>query len=441
MLLLGIMLGIAIVATVITIPFCPSTHTSPDPRQPGTTLATVEALKKQELELVNRLVEDFSRDPAAVNLLANVHNNHGNRTEAVKCWERVVLLDPSNAAAYDSMARVALLKEEHAKAAQLWHKALRNDPNMFGVHFRLAHALMAMGQPQRAATALKKDLEISPEASWSYYLLGELYAQLKQFDQAKQSFQAAIQIEPKRAKAYYGLATVCMRLNQTDEARKFMDKFKELKAQEVTADKDRRSAYDDLEEIRSRVAETCTEAGNIYHRRANAGEAEQLWRTAAALDPKNIACRTNLAALYQWNNSVVQALEICEQLLALEPDNPTRHFNIGVLNARLKKFDAAEKAFLKARELAPRQSDSYRMLAQMHLETDRPTAETLALGRHAVRLEPKAENYFVLGAVHVKNGNPAEALAALQQAIALDPGNPKYRSTYELFQKRIQKEN
>ncbi|MEE8577109.1 MAG: tetratricopeptide repeat protein [candidate division Zixibacteria bacterium] len=442
MLLFGIILGIAIMATIVTLRFYPTAaHTSPVLEQPETTLATVEALKKQELELANQLVEDFPRDQVTINLLANVHNNHGNRTEAQKYWEQIVLLNPNNAAAYDSMARIALLKEEHAKAIQLWQKTLQIDPNMFGVHFRLAHALMAMGQSQQATAALKKDLEISPKASWSYYLLGQLYLQLKDYKQAKQNFKAAIQIQHGNAKAYYGLATVCMRLEQTDEARKFMEEFKKLKAQDVRADKDRRSTYDDLEAIRSQVAETCTEAGNIYHRRSNTQKAEQLWRTAATLDAENIACRMNLAALYQWNNSVVQALEISEQLRVLEPDNPNRHFNVGVLNARLNKFKAAEKAFQMSRELAPQQSDSYRMLAQMYIEMGRATAETLALARKAVQLEPKAENYFVLGAAFVKNGNRTEALAALKRAIELDPNNPKYQHIYELFQKRIQKEN
>jgi tetratricopeptide (TPR) repeat protein len=440
-LLLGIIVCAAIIAVVVTRQFCPTAGTLPSPEQPTTPLSTVEALKNEELELINQLVEDFPRDPATTNLLANVHNNHGNRSEAVRYWEQVVLLDPNNAVAYDSMARVALLKEEHAKAIHLWQKALQMNPSMFGVHFRLAQALMVVGQPQQAIAALKKDLEISPKASWSYYLLGQLYMQLKDYEQAKQSFKAATQIQPGYAKAYYGLAVVCMRLEQTDEARKFMDEFKKLKAQDVRVDKDRRSTYDDLETIRSRFAETCTEGGNIYYRHRNAQKAEQLWQTAAALDPKNIACRTNLATLYQRNNRLLQALEFCEQLRELEPENPARHFNVGILNAHLKKFDAAEKAFLKARELAPQKSDSYRMLAQMYLETGRRVAEALALARQAVQIEPTAENYFVLGAVYAKNDNLVEALAALQRAIALDPNNPKYRRIYELFKKRIQKEN
>ena len=441
-LLFVIIFGIAIIATIITLRFYPTeAHKPPALEQPETTLATVEALKKRELELVNQLVGDFPGDQVSINLLANVHNNHGNRTEAQKYWEQIVLLNPSNAAAYDSLARIALLKEEHVKAVQLWEKTLQIDPNMPGVHYRLAQALMAMGRSQQAIEALKKDLEISPKASSSYFLLGQLYLQLNDYKQAKQNFKAAIQIRPDYSKAYYGLVTVCMRLEQTDEARQFMEEFKKLKAQDVRADKDRRSAYDDLEEIQSRVAETCIEAGNIYYKHSNAQKAEQLWREAAALDAGNIACRTNLAAFYQWSNNVEQALEISEQLRLLEPDNPIRHFNVGVLNARLSKFEAAEKAFQMSRELAPQQSDSYRMLAQMYMEMDRATAEALALARKAVQLEPKAENYFVLGAVFVKNNNRTEALAALKRAIELDPDNPKYRHVYELFRKRIQKEN
>jgi Flp pilus assembly protein TadD len=329
---------------------------------------------------------------------------------------------------------VALLREEHEKAAALWRKAAALDPTLPGVHYHLAQALAAMGESGEAIAVLKKDVQDSAKAGQGHWLLGQLYVQLKEYEKAKNSYQTALQLQPDHAKAYYGLAVLSARLGQSDQARRYMDRFKQLKTRDVKLDKGRRSTYDDLEVMRAQVAGTYSDVGTVYAAHGNLPEAEQLWRKAAILDPGNTACRTNLATLYQRNRRQREAVEICEQLRALEPDNPVRYLNLGILRARLRQFDAAEQALRKACELAPRRSDGYRLLAQIRLDRNEGGAETMELARQAVRLEPIAPNYFVLGAACAKNGDLAGARSALQRAMALDPGNPKYRRTYELFQ-------
>jgi len=376
----------------------------------------------------------------ALDLLAHVYNNQGNRTQAVAHWEKVVALDHRHAGAYDAMARVAFLAEEHERAVQLWNKTLAINPRMPGVHARLASAFMGLGQMQEAIAALQKAIEISPQAGQSHYMLGEAHRQLGQYELAQESFQAALRIQPDSAKVCYGLATVYLALKQTDKATAWLVTFRRLKAADVQADKDRRSQYDDIQVVRAEIAQTYTQMGIIYARHRDLRSAEQLWKRAAELDRTQVECRTNLAKLYQQTHRAQQALTLCRELAELEPGNGAHPFNMGMLHANLKEFDAALQAFQKARTLAPEKSASYRLLAQMYLETGRDTAQARTYAQQAVTLEAQAENYFVLGAVKVKQGDSAGAAEALQRALTLEPNNPKYQSTYRAFQIRMQQE-
>ena len=62
----------------------------------------------------------------------------------------------------------------------------------------------------------------------------------------------------------------------------------------------------------------------------------------------------------------------------------------------------------------------------------RKLSEAKKLAAKAVELEPLAKNYFLLGSICRRVGDRAAARAAIEQAVALEPGNPQYRQAYEL---------
>ncbi len=60
-----------------------------------------------------------------------------------------------------------------------------------------------------------------------------------------------------------------------------------------------------------------------------------------------------LAKLYESANRGEDALVIRERLRAIEPENTINLLNIGIGNARLHRFEAAEAAFRKVVQTAP----------------------------------------------------------------------------------------
>ena len=187
-------------------------------------------------------------------------------------------------------------------------------------------------------------------------------------------------------------------------------------------------AYDDLAAFRAGVALILTAAGQVYRSRGNALETEDHWRRAAEYDPRNAACREQLAALYQESGRLPETLTALEQLAEIEPHNPVYRVGAGVFSARLGQVDAAEKSFRKAVEQAPDRHEGYAALVQLSLQTNRNLSDVRQFALTAARLAPTAANDALLAAACRRVGDiPAPARPWIGRSRRI----PRIRSTGE----------
>jgi len=123
------------------------------------------------------------------------------------------------------------------------------------------------------------------------------------------------------------------------------------------------SAY--LREIAVRAH---NEAADFYQKRGNPNQAEDLWRRAAVLDPKNVECRKQLAFVYERSDRVREALCVCQELRDLEPANAANWLSVGLLSVRLHRRSEGLAAIEKAIQLDPsnqRCRDAYEAAKQL----------------------------------------------------------------------------
>jgi len=401
---------------------------------------TPATLQAEELACAQRLLETYSTESRVLNVVGHIHNNHGNRTAALVHWQRAIALDPNNAVAYDAMAKVAFLKEDNQEAIRLWQKTLDVAPRMPGTHYQLATALMGVGRLDEAAAAFGREIEINPHVSSTHAMLGEVTRLLGHYDSALISFKTAVQIDPNATKACYGLATVYRALKDKEQSEQWMVRFRQLKDIDIQGDHDRRSGYDDMDDLRSLAARTFTEVASIYAQHGDYQSAEPLWLRASALDTAQLSCRQNLGQLYHYTNRIDKAIEMCKQLTKLDPGNPEYLVNMGVFYARLEQYDAAIDAMEKANGLDSERSANFRFLTKIYLQTSRDADQAIAYARRAVDLEPSAANYFMLGTALKGKDDQTGALAAFQRAAELDPFKPQYQSNYRNLRKQMPQE-
>ena len=391
----------------------------------------IAALKKDELELAEKLMKDFPDSTNPIMLMGNLWERHGDATRALEYFNKVLEKDTERPDVYKSIGWFYMNKEQYEQAIEYWQKALEINPSIPDVHHDIALALMGQNKQSQAIVELEKDIRISPRPSSSYFLLGQLYLRQNEYEKARKNYEKAIEIKPNYPNAYYGMFTLSARLRQQEKATEYMVVFKKLKAEEMKALKDENEAVDDLIDMQKGAAETYLLAGQMYQSNENIQKAEELYQKAAMLNPEDIQCLGKLASLYIATKRIDDAISLYGRISEIDPNDPICHLNIGILSVQIKQLGNAEKAFRKVIEVAPDNSSGYRELAQLYLRagTGYPHARTLA--EKAVALEPTALNYFVLCWACDMNGDSNNAIKAIEQAVQLEPANVKYRNVYE----------
>lgn len=394
-----------------------------------------ESMKAEQYSIGKKLLDDFPDNFDSFRIMGFVHSSHGNTEDMLSCWQRCQELEPDRAEIYDQLGRHAIKVEDHEAAVEYLQTALRLDPRLPELRQNIGQAWMNMGKAEEAVTVLQQEQSQSrsPEL---HSLLADAFFQLQQFENAKENYAAAAKLAPNRPRAYYGLVKTCARLGLREEMAKFSKKFQAIESAIEAADQVYRKEFDDLKIMRGRLVKTCIDTGRVYGRDKQFDRAQTLWERATALDGKNTECRSLLAKLYRSQRKLSKALLHYEVLVRLEPTNTDHFHDLGFIQAQAGRLADAEMTFKQLLEIAPKKAMGHRTLAKFYLNTNRQTALAQTLAASAVKLEPVADSYFVLGWACAKNGRFADAELALQEAIRMAPKNPTYRKLYETIKRQ-----
>jgi len=410
------------------------------PRAVATELSPEEetaALKQEEMELAQQVLIDFPNGSGSHMLMGDLYARHGNTTEAVTFWEKSLEIDPTNFDACRNTGRIALETEQFDRAVELFRKALEIRPNSGDLRSDIAEALMDSGKYAEAITELQQEIKIFPLSFTARFQLAEAYRQQKEYDRAIEHYEQTIRLEPEHSHAYYGLAMVYTRMGQRDKAKEYVATVRKLRDKIDSVYSSRQSGYREyLTSLRASVVKTYLDAERLYRDGGNIARAEELLNRASGLDRNNTRSLERLASLYYTTNRAGKALECFERIARADPNNHFSHLNIGRVATQLRMFDKAERAFRKTISLAPNNPAGYRELARFYLRTNTNAARAYTLAKKAITLGRNAEAYFLLGWAADVNGDRTGALQAMEQAIKLQPRNPKYRQIYERIKKK-----
>lgn len=129
----------------------------------------------------------------------------------------------------------------------------------------------------------------------------------------------------------------------------------------------------------------------------------------------------NLANVYKETGAFDQALRLYDEAIALKPDNPFNHYNLGLTQLAAGRPEAALSSLEQARRLKPDFVDASLSLGNAAKALNRLEAAAQAY-REAIRYRPDhADAHANLGAIQVLLGQQAAAVASLQTALRLNP--------------------
>ncbi len=397
------------------------------------------ALREEQLRAARELFEAFPRDPDAVYVTGYVSHEQGDTASAIRYWEEMIKPEFGATRLYDradalyNLGYTYLLREDYDKAISFLRESIRLNPRRQEAHYRLAHALFLKGTMEECVRVLD---EAKIDAPLAHRLRGMANQQLGKLEDAKKDYESAVRLNPDLAEAYYGLAMVCARLGDRVKADECRKKFEALKSQDDAAGRQARTEFDPLAITRRSFARTHTEIGRVYLLRGQPRKAEELFLRAAEVDPDNTGCRFQLIMLLQQRQQNQEALRFAQEMVRAEPRNAFHYLAVGNLQARLRQRAEAESAFKKVIELAPGRPEGYFALAQLYLQGDIQLSEALRLARRAVELSPSPVNYYVLSQACARNGDLQGAVAAIEKACELDPGNQQLQGWRSRLQRQ-----
>ncbi|MFH1920992.1 MAG: tetratricopeptide repeat protein [Planctomycetota bacterium] len=387
-------------------------------------------------QAVERLTDRFPDDPNSLDVAAWFELRFGKSEEAVRQWQRCLDLNPDSAEAYFWIGSVARDTGDLEKAADCFRKAWERDPGSPRLPVHLAQALMNLGRMDEAIEVLQKNLKAHPKSMPSFVLLGEIYVQRKEYERGKEYLEAAVEMFPGFTTAYYGLANACVGLGKEEESKKYLEQFKALKARDEKAHRERLKTSDGVSPVRYGVSKVYTDAAKVYLAHGDPETAEEHLLKAVDLSSGYEECLQVLAWLYERQGRTDEALETLSQAREDDPDNVSVHLRLGALHVRRGQFEAAEEAFLNVTRVSPHQAGGYAALANLYLKANRKLPEAREMAQKAVDQEPLARNYFLLSLACQRNGDLDGGRSAIEQAVALDPDDPKYQQLREWLQLR-----
>jgi superkiller protein 3 len=316
--------------------------------------ATDDDLKLEARRVAARLVEDFPNEPGAVDVRARVESLFGAKTEAGRLWEHCLSLRPDFAPAHYGLGCIALLQGDFDKAAALLRKAAQLAPDDRGYQMDLIQSLLSTNQFAEVAVRVRRLMQSGPVTALAPLYLGQACLELNDLEGARQAFEIVLRSVPGDGQAHFGLAEVYRRLKQPEKVQSHLDQLRSHIPVERTDARQR--AHDAVNPmmVREILVLAHIKSADVYQMHGNSPRAEELWRRAAALDPKDMESRNHLAALYAQDKRDRDALRVCRQLCQIEPDKALRWLNVGLLEIRLDRVEEGLASIEKAFQLDPR---------------------------------------------------------------------------------------
>ena len=170
--------------------------------------------------------------------------------------------------------------------------------------------------------------------------------------------------------------------------------------------------------------------GTLYYRTGRYGKASEMFRRVVERIPDSVRGWNNLGASYQQADRFDEARAAYKRSAGVRP-NDGAFTNLGVLEFFTGHYTEAVAAFEQAATLTPGKAlywsnlgDAYRWAPGMRPRAVAAYARAIALERERLSADPQdADAWSTLGLCLAKTGKTAEGLAAIEKALALEPGN------------------
>jgi tetratricopeptide (TPR) repeat protein len=263
----------------------------------GIPISTYSVLAKGKQPKYN--LSNSNQSPDDLYIQAAEKSNDGeknNELEAIKEFDRLILLKKDYAATHAGRAEAQGLIGENLKAVKDYTTAIKLDLNNAFYHASRGYAYLNLKQYKNSIYDFDNTLVIQPNYAIAHNNRGVAYRRLKQYSKGLKDLTQAIRLDPDLAQAYYNRGNSYRDLKQYQEAIKDYTQAIKLKPDEAGAYYNRGNSYRDLKQYQEAIkdhtqairldpdlAQAYNNRGNSYRDLKQYQKADQDVRKAAAL--------------------------------------------------------------------------------------------------------------------------------------------------------------
>jgi tetratricopeptide (TPR) repeat protein len=358
-----------------------------------------------------------------------------NRGQALEVMRALVQLHPDKAVAHYALAHLAVRVSDLDTAMQAVDRALAINPGWEDAALFKARVLVSLKDTPRVLRFHEQYLNEYPRAGSVRLSYARLLVDLKQWDKAREQFKRVVAASPKDAEAVFTVALLALQGNDLDEAESYLKRSLELQPENDQARlylgqvAEQRKRYDDAVQWYGAVesAELHFEAqARLGVALAHAGQVDQARAHLHKLTPTTEAQRVQLALaeeqILRDARQYAEAFDVLSRVLGELPDNTDLLYARALVAERLNRIEVAEKDLRRILKKEPKNANALNALGYTLADRTTRYAEALALLEQALAIKP--DDPFVLdsmGWVQYRLGNHGEALRYLRGALDKRP--------------------
>ncbi len=326
---------------------------------------------------------------------------------ALQMAQQATTLDDSLAGAHSLLAGIYVQKGQNDEALTQARRGIALDPNSADSYFWLAEVLNNLGRPSEALVSAEKAVRLNPRNNANYaFERGLAYSQLGRWQEAIPALRTCVQRYPDHLWAHAWLAFDYFNLGDYDGARVETAQLERL----IAFTPNSAMGYGALAFIL-----------NVQNRPADALVAAE---KGVRLDPRSRLALFQQAIAYCQLGRWAEASSLLKRYVAGYPDDIWAHVQLAGAYSALSEMDAAraEAAEVeRAAALDPNSASGYGGMAEVMNATGRP-AEALAAAEKVMRLDPKNREYlYEQGRADTQLGKWEEGISAMNAFLARHP--------------------
>ena len=345
--------------------------------------------------------------PEAHNLLGVCLRELGDPAGSVAQFRLAIKLKPNYENAWLNLGSTLFGLHDETGAVSVFNELLHVDPQSIDGHLSLAKILLARGEESAAVQHLEKVIQLDPHNTFALANAGLIESRKGNLNAAAGFISRALAQDPNSTPLQLALVELDLKRGQTSEAT-------------ILAEKIARDAA--LTDARKQtLAMLLLNSAKQQFRANKFKDSIGTLNAVRILRPEDAELHGLLGLAWYETGDVTKASDELQQAIRLEPPNPDRYFQLGLVYLKHHTPDLAELVFEHGLTQLPDSAWLWLGLGlSQHFGDDTTRAQQSV--QKALAIDPGlVEGYVVLGDILEFDGRLAEASNVFHQAIEKKP--------------------